>query len=156
MAIPQAIGRHSAVYHPRISTASPLYKLLSDHFSGFVASYDTKFIRSHGFFRPVITDVVKAYLKCGDLKEGFARVRCPDCHHEYLLAFSCRGRGSVLHVMRRKLCSLVKYCGKTYYTRCPIDSMSSVFQLSCVNFSCITVSYFPGSVRLWQIAFRSS
>jgi len=21
-----------------------------------------------------------------------ARVRCPDCHHEYLLAFSCRGR----------------------------------------------------------------
>ncbi len=27
-----------------------------------------------------------------NLNEGFARVRCPDCHHEYLLAFSCRGR----------------------------------------------------------------
>ncbi|MBU1566750.1 MAG: transposase zinc-binding domain-containing protein, partial [Proteobacteria bacterium] len=27
-----------------------------------------------------------------DLEQGFARVRCPDCHHEYLLAFSCRGR----------------------------------------------------------------
>ena len=24
--------------------------------------------------------------------DGFARVRCPDCHHEYLLAFSRRGR----------------------------------------------------------------
>ncbi|WP_234981209.1 transposase zinc-binding domain-containing protein [Desulfopila aestuarii] len=32
------------------------------------------------------------YLECGDLHEGFARIRCPDCHHEYLLAFSCRGR----------------------------------------------------------------
>ena len=32
------------------------------------------------------------YLKCGDLAEGFARVRCLECHHEYLLAFSCRGR----------------------------------------------------------------
>ena len=30
--------------------------------------------------------------KCGDLAHGFARVRCPDCRHEFLLAFSCRGR----------------------------------------------------------------
>ena len=50
MTTPQAIDRNSAVYHPRIPTASPLYRLLSDHFSGFVASYDKKFSRSHGFF----------------------------------------------------------------------------------------------------------
>jgi len=36
--------------------------------------------------------VVQGFLRCGDLTDGFARVRCPDCHHEYLLAFSCRGR----------------------------------------------------------------
>ena len=30
--------------------------------------------------------------KCGDLAHGFARVRCPDCRHEFLFAFSCRGR----------------------------------------------------------------
>ncbi|WP_073616189.1 transposase zinc-binding domain-containing protein [Desulfopila aestuarii] len=23
---------------------------------------------------------------------GLARIRCPNCHHEYLLAYSCRGR----------------------------------------------------------------
>ena len=34
----------------------------------------------------------KIFLRCGDLKQGFARVRCPDCRHEYLLVFSCRGR----------------------------------------------------------------
>jgi hypothetical protein len=24
---------------------------------------------------------VRAFLKCGDLHQGFARVRCPDCQH---------------------------------------------------------------------------
>ncbi|HKJ64311.1 MAG TPA: transposase [Desulfopila sp.] len=26
------------------------------------------------------------------MHQGFARNKCPDCHHEYFLAFSCRGR----------------------------------------------------------------
>ncbi|MDH3328528.1 MAG: transposase zinc-binding domain-containing protein [Desulfobulbaceae bacterium] len=38
--------------------------------------------------------MVRKYLECGDLHKGFARVRCPECHHEYLLAFNCRGRWS--------------------------------------------------------------
>jgi len=31
-------------------------------------------------------------LDCGDLHNGFARVRCEDCGHEYFLAFSCKRR----------------------------------------------------------------
>ncbi|MFH1709079.1 MAG: transposase zinc-binding domain-containing protein, partial [Planctomycetota bacterium] len=27
------------------------------------------------------------------LDYGFARVRCPQCKHEYLVAFSCKARG---------------------------------------------------------------
>ena len=45
-----------------------------------------------GYFRPVIGDVARRYLACGDIRRGFARVRCPECGHEYLLAFSCKGR----------------------------------------------------------------
>ena len=36
---------------------------------------------------------LRAYLRCGILAHGFARVRCDDCGHERLLAFSCAGRG---------------------------------------------------------------
>lgn len=54
--------------------------------------YDERFTRHYGFYRPVISEVVRAYIKCGDLEQGFAWVRCLDCYHEYLLAFSCRGR----------------------------------------------------------------
>ena len=84
----------TVVYHPRNPTDSPLYHLLQNHFDHFEQIYDDKFEKNYGFYRQVISDVVRAYLKCGDLKEGFARVRCPDCHYEYLLAFSCRGRWS--------------------------------------------------------------
>jgi hypothetical protein len=31
-------------------------------------------------------------LDCGVLHNGFARVRCGECGHEYLLAFSCKRR----------------------------------------------------------------
>jgi hypothetical protein len=35
----------------------------------------------------------RSYLRCGILAHGFARVRCTDCGHDRLLAFSCKGRG---------------------------------------------------------------
>jgi hypothetical protein len=35
---------------------------------------------------------VGRYLDCGLFESGFARVRCPDCREEYLLAFSCTTR----------------------------------------------------------------
>ena len=35
----------------------------------------------------------RAYLRCGILAHGFARARCADCRHEFLVAFSCKGRG---------------------------------------------------------------
>lgn len=36
---------------------------------------------------------VGAYLDCGILDNGFARVRCSACQAEFLIAFSCKGRG---------------------------------------------------------------
>ena len=36
--------------------------------------------------------VIDRFLKCGDPHYGFARVYCPECHHDYLLAFSCKAR----------------------------------------------------------------
>lgn len=46
-----------------------------------------------GYFRPVVQEVVERYLHCGHPHSGFARIRCPDCHGEQLLTFSCKTRG---------------------------------------------------------------
>jgi hypothetical protein len=58
----------------------------------FVRIYDEQFARQYGFWRPYLEKVVYRYLDCGDLRNGFARVKCKDCGHEYLLAFSCKRR----------------------------------------------------------------
>ena len=34
-----------------------------------------------------------AFLECGLLHRGFARVVCHRCRNEHLVAFSCKGRG---------------------------------------------------------------
>jgi len=39
-----------------------------------------------------LQEAIYRYLDCGNLHNGFARVRCGDYNHEYLLAFSCKRR----------------------------------------------------------------
>jgi len=80
------------VYHPKNPESSPLWGLLNNNYEGFKQSYEERFEKSYGFFRSVVEESIYEYLRCGDLKQGFARVRCADCEHEYLLSFSCKGR----------------------------------------------------------------
>ena len=41
----------------------------------------------------MVPRALESFQRCGILAWGFARVRCPGCRHEYLLAFSCKQRG---------------------------------------------------------------
>jgi hypothetical protein len=70
-----------------------LWNCLQDHFGQFRADYPHQYAPKCGPLRPAVDDVVQRFARCGDLHEGFARVRCPDCRLEYLLAFSCKTRG---------------------------------------------------------------
>ena len=42
---------------------------------------------------PFVEREFESYLRCGALEYGFARIHCPGCGHERLVAFSCKGRG---------------------------------------------------------------
>ena len=79
-------------YRQRKPRASPLWQCLTRHFHAFLATYEALFQSRYGFLRPIIPEVVNKFMNCGDLAHGFARVRCDHCAHEYLLAFSCKGR----------------------------------------------------------------
>ena len=80
-------------YRPRDHEASPFFKVVRDYFDEFEKVYPEKYQKRYGYWRPVIRSAIDKFLKCGDLKEGFARVRCPDCKAEFFVAFSCRARG---------------------------------------------------------------
>jgi len=85
-------AKPQGVYRPRNPKASDFYACVQDNFEELESVYDEKYQKQHGYWRPVIRDVIYKYLDCGDLRQGFARVRCPSCHAEFLLAFSCKGR----------------------------------------------------------------
>jgi ribosomal protein S27E len=65
---------------------------VDEHFETFEQVCEDRFERRYGFFRPYVKRVIYRYLDCGIPKNGFSRVRCGDCGHEYLLAFSCKRR----------------------------------------------------------------
>jgi len=80
------------LYQPRDPKASDLWRVIDQHFDSFQQVYDDRFQAKYGYWRSIVQQSVAAFLKCGDLQEGFARVRCPDCNHEMFVAFSCKQR----------------------------------------------------------------
>jgi hypothetical protein len=83
----------AGMYRPRHPERTVLYRVLFHYFDRFLTEYESRFEKQHGFLRPIIKEVVERYLDCGNPRCGFARIRCPDCHTEHLLMFSCRTRG---------------------------------------------------------------
>src|SRR3989454_6977166 len=81
-----AAGRtpKGGVYRQRKPRASPLYQCANRHLAE---------LRSEGRLQRLLEErVIECFPKCGDPHHGFARVYCPECRHDYLLAFSCKAR----------------------------------------------------------------
>ncbi|MGB6000365.1 MAG: transposase zinc-binding domain-containing protein, partial [Thermoanaerobaculia bacterium] len=54
--------------------------------------YEERFEPTHGYLRRFVEPAVYRYLDCGIFDQGVARIRCPECRHEFLVAFSCKLR----------------------------------------------------------------
>ncbi len=76
------------IYRPRRPTATPLYPVVQHHLETFLAQAAEADPMGYGVPSWVEKDL-RAYLRCGILAHGFARVRCGDCGHERLLALAC-------------------------------------------------------------------
>jgi hypothetical protein len=77
-------------YERRRPEASALYRVVQQHCATFFAQVAVETASK-------LPDYVKAefdaFLDCGILANGFLRLRCEGCHHEKLVAFSCKKRG---------------------------------------------------------------
>ncbi len=90
-------------YLPRRPQASPLCRLLADHFEALTRVYEDRYEPTHGALRSVVAEVEGKFLDCGLLEHGFARVRCAACRAEFLVAFRCKGRGFCPSCQSRRL-----------------------------------------------------
>jgi hypothetical protein len=84
--------------------------LIERYLPEFERTYDERYARRYGSWRPIIGQVARKFLRCGDLHFGFARVRCPDCRHEMFVAFSCR---RLLAAWQTKVFEFLLAAGKT-------------------------------------------
>jgi Ribosomal protein S27E len=69
---------------------TPLYQLVQKHLETFLAQVE---LESGAGLPDFVKEEFDAFLECGILAHGFLRLRCADCAHEKLIAFSCKRRG---------------------------------------------------------------
>jgi hypothetical protein len=82
------LARRPRTYRRREPEHSALYQTLQQHLETFLAT------AAAGDPLPRFVErELRAFLKCGILAHGFARVHCGTCGFDRLVAFSCKGRG---------------------------------------------------------------
>ena len=94
----QAIGRQpqrapdgALVHHERHRPEqTTLYRLVQQHAVTFFAPAEDA---AGADLAQFVKDESEAFLECGILAHGFLRLRCSDCGHDKLVAFSCKRRG---------------------------------------------------------------
>jgi len=91
MAVVPAQGCTPAIYRPKDPANTLLYRVVQEHFETYLS------LSTEGWDDNPVPAYVerefRRYLECGILAHGFARARCPECGHDFLVAFSCKGRG---------------------------------------------------------------
>ncbi len=79
-------------YRRRRPERTLLYRTVSTHFETWLAL--RRGARDDADVLPgYVERDFRRYLECGILAHGFARARCAQCGHDFLIAFSCKGRG---------------------------------------------------------------
>ena len=77
-------------YEPRVAEATVLHHVVRTHLEPFLAAAAAA---TDGAGVPRFVEAeFRAFLGCGLLTRGVARVRCDDCAFERLVPFSCKGR----------------------------------------------------------------
>jgi hypothetical protein len=85
-------GCRPATYARRRPEQTVLYRLVQQHLETYLALACEDDGDGHtvpGY----VERKLRRYLECGILVYGFARARCSECGHDFLVTLSCKGRG---------------------------------------------------------------
>ncbi len=94
-------------YRRRRPEESVLYRVVQENLATFL---EVASLRSGGKgLTRVVRQEFERYLDCGILANGFARVRCRDCGHDEVVAFSCKGRGFCPSCMGTRMADTAAY-----------------------------------------------
>jgi Transposase zinc-binding domain len=81
----------AAVYRRRRPEQTVLHRIVRENLESYLALTETGDDLAHRV--PFHVEAAyRNYLECGILAHGFARAYCDGCGHDFLIAFSCKGR----------------------------------------------------------------
>jgi hypothetical protein len=86
----EAKSQQISQIHPyRRPEKTVLYQAILKHMNTFFSQMEVsgRWLPSH------VEEEFRAFLDCGILAKGFLRLKCSDCNHTKLVAFSCKKRG---------------------------------------------------------------
>ena len=88
---PAGASSRTATYRRRQPERTVLYRTVQTHLATWL---ELTRERPLGGSTPAhVEREFRRYLECGILAHGFARAYCDECQHDFLIAYSCKGRG---------------------------------------------------------------
>lgn len=108
----------TAVYRRRRPERTVLYRTVQTHLATWLElSCDSR----QGASGPAhVEQEFRRYLECGILAHGFARARCAECGHDFLIAWSCKGRGVCPACNTRRMVETAAHLADHVFPRLPV------------------------------------
>ena len=109
----------TAVYRRRQPERSTVYQVMQGHLETWLAGCR----QADGEGLPVagyIEEDFRKYLACGILANGFARARCAGCGYDFLIAFSCKGRGICPSCNTRRMVETAAHLNGQVFPQVPV------------------------------------
>jgi hypothetical protein len=119
MAVERPQGGALAPYRPRDPAKTVLYRVVQTHFETYL-SLCAEGDWEAGAVPGYVEREFRRYLECGILAHGFARARCPTCGHDFLVAFSCKGRGVCPSCNSRRMVETAAHLVDHVFPRLPV------------------------------------
>lgn len=107
------------MYRRRRPERTVLYRVVQENLETWLAQREAVDAESGGVPRWVEGDL-RRYLECGILAHGFARARCVGCGHDFLVAFSCKGRGVCPSCNTRRMVEVAAHLVQHVFPRLPV------------------------------------
>jgi len=107
----------TAAYRRRQPERTVLYRTVQTHLATWLELAQDESGRSAPAH---VEREFRRYLECGILAHGFARARCADCGHDFLVAFSCKGRGVCPSCNTRRMVETAGHLADHVIPRLPV------------------------------------
>ena len=106
-------------YRRRRPENTTLHRIVREHLESYLTQATE--VDPMGDGVPIhVENEFRSYLRCGILAHGFARARCSGCGHEFLVAFSCKTRGSCPSCGARRMAETAAHMTDHVFPHVPV------------------------------------